>query len=290
MFTHWPPIRWLSDYRALGVCVCGMGGRNSSPPSHFFSFLMKNDAITFLRADLRVQITSLKRVIRRLLKKEGRSEEGNKSRHICGCAWLYVYLHMRMRILMCVYRYIFKWKTDRSAVIRPEPLQAGRWEQSLNLKQHQPKERRNRERHESLQGKVIYAQSRDFPSANWLSYPGLIHFSRSPSPSHPEGIYPYFAFSTPAAAPSPPGAPHGRGFAGTSARPRLVPRPRKGRRSGGRPRGRGVAAGSPPGFRVPSSAPSFLLFSPPPASALAGGKKLSHKSDGGAEFREGRRE
>lgn len=39
-------------------------------------------------------------------------------------------------------------------------------DESLNLKQHQPKERRKRKRRESLQGKVIYAQSRDFPSAN----------------------------------------------------------------------------------------------------------------------------
>lgn len=38
---------------------------------------MKNDAITLLHADLRVQITSLKRVIRRLLKKE-RGSEGKR--------------------------------------------------------------------------------------------------------------------------------------------------------------------------------------------------------------------
>lgn len=45
--------------------------RGLPPPSSSFSFLMKNVAITFLHADLRVQITSLNRVIRRLIKKEG---------------------------------------------------------------------------------------------------------------------------------------------------------------------------------------------------------------------------
>lgn len=54
---------------------------------------MKNVAITFLHADLRVQVTSLKRVIRRLLKREEGSEGGtNPDSH----AWMYVFLYMHI--------------------------------------------------------------------------------------------------------------------------------------------------------------------------------------------------
>lgn len=72
---------------------------------------MKNDAITFLHADLRVQITSLKRIIRHLLKKEGGSEGkrgANLDVYASVHAWVYVYLYMCMRILIYGCRYIFK--------------------------------------------------------------------------------------------------------------------------------------------------------------------------------------
>lgn len=60
----------------------------------FFSFPMKNVAITFLHADQRVQITSLKRVIRLLLKK--RVVKGGTNPDIY--AWMYVYLYMHTPI------------------------------------------------------------------------------------------------------------------------------------------------------------------------------------------------
>lgn len=72
---------------------------------------MKNDAITLLHADLRVQITSLKRVIRRLLKKE-RGSEGkrgpNRNVYASVHTWVYVYIYKRMHVLIYACSYIFK--------------------------------------------------------------------------------------------------------------------------------------------------------------------------------------
>lgn len=225
---------------------------------------MKNDAITLLRADLRVQITSLKRIIRRLLKKE-RGSEGkrgtNPDVYVSVHTWVYVYIYKRMRVLIYACSYIFKWKTARRRDRRLFGLstctQAG-WGKRLNLKQRQPNERRKRRK--SLQGKVIWIQSLYFPRANWLSYPGLIHFSRCPSPSHPGGIHPYFAFSFPAASPSAP-RPGGRLPGPWRARGPLRARGRDGGEGGpppwaaGWPRVPCWAFGFPPLCRVPPTPP-----------------------------------
>lgn len=64
---------------------------------------MKNDAITFLHADLRVQITSLKRVIRRLLKQEGRSEGKKGTNPDVSGAYLGV------RVPIYAYAYTYTW-------------------------------------------------------------------------------------------------------------------------------------------------------------------------------------
>lgn len=202
---------------------------------------MKNVAITFLHGDQRVQITSLKSVIRLLLKREEGSEGGNISRGICLNICIPIYAHT----------YTDTYLNDRllqeevgccSARV-PSPRQMRKEPQFKTPSQLQKKEQ---DPQITPVKSYLDAISR-FSQCKLTLLPGLIQFSCSPSPSHPGGIHHYFAFSFSEVT---PGAPPGRRLAG----PRRGRGPFRARREAG---GAGVPPGAQGGggFRVPASAP-----------------------------------